>query len=89
MIISMKLCRKKVEIMHMGVIWEFRENHLLRQIAKDLARIQSRNEVRAKKVARGRSAKQRRRVARRKTLGRRARTRASEKYTGEKNKSRE
>ena len=38
----------------MVVIWEFRENHVLRRITKDLARIQPRNKVRAKKVARGR-----------------------------------
>ena len=54
MIISMKLCRKKAENMHMVVIWEFRENHVIRRITKDLARIQPRNEARAKKVARGR-----------------------------------
>ena len=50
----MKLYGKKAEIMHMVVIWEFRENHVIRRITKDLARIQPTNEARAKKVARGR-----------------------------------
>ena len=54
----------------MVVIWKFRENHILRLITKDLARIQPRNKVRAKKVARGegvsRIVSQKRRVAREK-----------------------
>ena len=34
MIISMKLCGKKAEIMHMVVIWEFGENHVIRRITR-------------------------------------------------------
>ena len=39
--------------MHMVVIWEFRENHVLRRITKDSARIQPRNKTSANEGARG------------------------------------